>query len=60
MEPKKWYASKTIWVNAIALVGAILNESGVIGAPLGAETQVLILSALNFILRIITKEEIVW
>ena len=60
MEPKKWYASKTVWVNAIALVGAVLVGAGVWDNPLSPDTEVIILSVINFVLRFVTKEEIVW
>ena len=61
MDNKKlWYTSKTIWINFIALVSAILVGTGVIGVEISPETQATILVVINFILRFITKEEIVW
>lgn len=60
MEPKKWYASKTVWVNLIGFVGAILAVTGVIENDLAPETIALALTVINFILRMVTKEEIVW
>ena len=56
--PKKWYASKTIWVNFLALVASVASSA--FGYTLSPEIQVTILGVLNFILRFITKEEIVW
>ena len=56
---KKWYESKTLWVNAIALIGiAIQTATGKV--IISEELQVLILAGVNFILRIITKDAIDW
>jgi hypothetical protein len=57
---KKWYTSKTVWVNLIALVGAVLVATGTIDAPISTEIAALILGGINFILRLITKEPIEW
>ena len=55
---KKWYHSKVLWVNAIALVASIAQlKWGLIMDP---ATQGIILTLVNLILRGITKEEIVW
>jgi len=55
---KKWYLSKTIWANilATAAVGIQLK----FGFFIPAEFQLIILSAVNAVLRKISKEEIVW
>ena len=56
---KKWYASKTIWTNAVMLVGVIiLNTTG--KNLLTPEVQAAIISVVNLILRVVTKEEITW
>lgn len=55
---KKWYASKTVWVNALGLLGLIAQINS--GFIFSAELQAVILSLINLILRTITKEEIVW
>lgn len=55
-EKKKWYKSKTLWTNIIA-VGAIIIESEY-GYPITAETQLIVLGLVNFVLRLVTKEEI--
>ena len=57
-EKKKWYASKTIWVNAIGLIGAILVGTGVIDNELSPETVASILVVANILLRFFTKESI--
>lgn len=55
---KKWYVSKTVWVNILALAGLILqSQFGFIFTP---ETQAFVLSLVNLGLRTVTKEEIVW
>ncbi len=54
-----WYLSKTLWVNAIALVAMIAQ--GVTGHVLiNMELQATILGVVNMILRLITKKPIVW
>lgn len=56
---KKWYESKMVWVNAIALIAAIAQV--IAGKEvISAEMQVIILSAVNALLRLITKHEINW
>jgi len=55
---KKWYKSKTLWINAIAIGSIILRaEYGLILTPQG---ELCILGTINVILRIISKEKIVW
>lgn len=56
---KKWYLSKTVWVNAVALV-AIMLQTALDKVILTPEVQVAILSAINIGLRTLTKENIVW
>ncbi|MFT5873876.1 hypothetical protein [Clostridium sp.] len=56
---KKWYLSKTIYVNAIMLVGAAAQQ--IAGKDIiTPELQVVILSVVNLILRSVTKENIMW
>lgn len=58
METKPFWASKTLWVNAIALVAAV---TGAFGMDLGLdpETQTAVVGALmgvvNIVLRFMTK-----
>jgi len=55
---KKWYLSKTVWANIIALVGLIAQtQTGFVFTP---ESQAVVLTLLNLGLRTITKEEIIW
>lgn len=53
---KKWYLSKTLWVNFIAIIAIIIF--GVQEVP--PETMAVILGAINMILRLITKEPVIW
>jgi len=61
MDTKPFWASKTLWVNAIALVAAI---SGAFGIDLGLdpETQTAIvgavMSVVNIVLRFVTKSAV--
>ena len=54
---KNWYQSKTLWVNAIAIV-AIVSQAVTGREVIPAETQGMLLAIINFVLRLITKEEI--
>lgn len=57
MEEKKFYLSKTFWVNLIAGVAMIVQ--GINGNwVLSVETQASILAGLNIILRFITKGKV--
>ena len=55
---KSWIYSKTLWVNLIAIGALIVRaEYGLILMP---EAEIALLGAINLLLRIITKEELVW
>ncbi len=55
---KKWYLSKTFWVNVIALISVpVRAEYGLMLTP---EGEVMLLGLINLALRKLTKEEIVW
>lgn len=56
---KKWWMSKTLWVNIIALIAIILQEATGHEA-FNPEYQAMILGVINMILRTITKEKIIW
>ena len=55
---KKWYKSKTIWVNLIALISLFLADK--LNFQINAEEQLAILTVINIILRFITKEPVKW
>ena len=56
MAEKKWYASKTLWVNALAVVGVF--ATGLI-EYLGAEVSVAVLAGANALLRFVTSTKLI-
>ena len=50
---KKWYRSRMLWTNLIALLA-------VFGLEITTEEGVAVLAVINIILRLVTKEELVW
>ena len=59
MEQKKWYYSRTLWVNFVAVMAIAVQ--GVTGKDmLNPEVQGAVLGIANFALRIITKSDVVW
>jgi len=58
MDGKKWFLSKTFWVNILAIVALIIQTyTGFVFSP---EAQVSVLGVLNILLRTITKAPIEW
>ena len=57
LDTKNWWASKTIWINLIALAGSIAISLGC-NPGRWAEISTVTLAAANLALRLITKEEI--
>ncbi len=55
---KKWYASKTIWANVVAVVTSVVAAR--FGYVISAEVQAGLLAGMNVLLRKVTKSEIVW
>ena len=55
---KQWLKSKTLWVNIIAV--AVIIAQGQYGYVITPELQVGALAGINFVLRLISKENIVW
>lgn len=52
---KKWYRSRMVWVNLLAILGSII--AGVCTKNwLDGETQVMILALVDLILRIKTNQ----
>jgi hypothetical protein len=59
MDSKKWYTSKTLWANSVAI--AAIVAQGITGRELiPAEYQAVFLGVVNTVLRIVTKAEVVW
>jgi hypothetical protein len=56
---KKWWTSKTLWLNAIAIAAIVLQ--GVTGSEmLDAQAQAVVLGVVNFVLRLVTSESVGW
>jgi uncharacterized membrane protein len=53
---KPWYKSKTVWVNIIAVIVLIVQTQTGLIVPENYQTWAII--AINFLLRLITKEEL--
>jgi hypothetical protein len=51
---KAWYRSKTLWVNFLTIVGALIATK--FGFTFGEAEVVFALGVVNIILRLITKE----
>lgn len=58
MDNKKFYTSKTLWVNALSIVAILVQTQT--GFIISAESQVAILGIINLILRAITKQPVEW
>lgn len=56
MEGKKWWESKIMWVNIIAVVAGIVQTQT--GFVVDVEAQGAVLAVLNIVLRAITKEAV--
>jgi uncharacterized membrane protein len=58
-DAKKWYASKTIWVNVVALIASLLLTFGIeLNADQQASLVTSILAVVNIALRFATTEGI--
>ena len=59
---KKWYASKTMWVNLLTVAGGVLavftGSTWIMDNPQVAAVVVSMLGAVNMILRLVTKEAV--
>ena len=55
---KKWWLSKTLWVNLISILAVVLANKTDIN--LSSEMQVQIIAVVNIILRLITRTELKW
>ena len=54
MDTKRWYTSKMVWVNLLAI--AALVAQGQFGYLLDAEAQAALLAVINLLLRALTKK----
>lgn len=55
---KKWYASKTLWVNMIFLGTYVIRHA--LGYTLDPEFETALLVLINMVLRAVTKEQLEW
>ena len=55
---KEMFKSKMLWINAIAILAMI--GTSLTGINIPANVSVGLLAIINLILRIITKEELIW
>ena len=55
-QTKKWYMSKTVWINLIAL-GAMMIQTQT-GFIVGPEFQTMALTMVNLAVRAVTKQEL--
>jgi len=58
MDSKKFYLSKTFWINVLAIVALVVQTQT--GFVISAELEVSILAIINVILRAITHTSIEW
>lgn len=54
---KKWWMSKTLWVNILALAAEILFD---VSGHLGTEGTISALVVVNIALRVATKQAVKW
>lgn len=59
--PKPFWASKTLWVNAVALVASVTGAFG-LDLGLSPETQTSVVAGImgivNIVLRLVTKDAV--
>ena len=54
MGKKRWFHSRTLWVNFVSVVGLVV--AGLSGFEITSEITGLALGGVNMILRLVTKE----
>ncbi len=52
---KKWYESKTLWVNTLAIVGGVLTA---LSGEMATGGSITVAGVINIILRIVTTESL--
>lgn len=60
MDPKKWYASKTLWVAVLGIVGqlAVLAQGGITWPEFQAAIGTFVMAVLMFVFRLVTKQPV--
>ena len=58
MESKAWWASKTLWVNALSVLAGVLTAFGMdfLTADLQAEIVAIVMGGVNIALRFVTNK----
>ena len=54
MDTKRWYTSKTLWLNLLAIAALVAQAE--FGYILDTEAQAVILAGINLLLRALTKK----
>lgn len=54
---KRWFLSKTLWVNAVAIAAMLLQHQ--YGLVIDVEEQMAILAVINIIVRLVTSQPLV-
>jgi low temperature requirement protein LtrA len=57
-QEKKWYASKTLWVNLLSVIALVVQTQTEF--IVDAEAQVALLGVINLVLRAVTKSHLNW
>jgi hypothetical protein len=60
MNNKYWWASKTIWVQGLGLIGMVLISVGLVGDDDWAKYLGIATTVLGVVIRFITKGEVMW
>lgn len=58
MDAKNFLLSKTLWVNALALIGTLFGVEELAPAEFREEIIVSVLAVVNIVLRVFTKQPI--
>lgn len=56
---KRWYKSKTLWVNTLAVAGSLFAGGGAFGHVFSPEEAAAALGIGNILLRLVTKKGLV-
>lgn len=52
---KKWYTSKTLWINALAIIGGVATALSV---DISTGATLTVAGVINAILRVVSKTEL--
>ena len=57
-QEKKWYESKTLWVNLLSVIALVVQTQ--VGFVIDAEAQMALLGVINLVLRAVTQSHLNW